>query len=189
MLVQRSEAIQAIQSSKSKIVVTSAEALFDKVAPPSQINDVSIHIKRGNEIDPENFRLELVQQAYKPVRFVDQPGEFAVRGGIIDVFPFSENTPIRLELFGDEVDSIREFDANSQRSISFLDEIKIIPDLSNLPDLDKESLFSYFDESTLILLKDAPLIESVLNTRFDKAEDAFTESKQDNLEPNSFSFK
>jgi transcription-repair coupling factor (superfamily II helicase) len=185
LLVQRSEAIQAIQSSKSKIVVTSAEALFDKVAPPSQINDVSIHIKRGNEIDPENFRLELVQQAYKLVRFVDQPGEFAVRGGIIDVFPFSGEYPIRLELFGDEVDSIREFDANSQRSISFLDEIKIIPDLSNLPDLDKESLLSYFDESTLILLKDAPLIESVLNTRFDKAEDAFTESKQDNLEPNS----
>jgi len=185
LLVQRSEAIQAIQSTKKKIVVTSAEALFDKVAPPSQINEVSILVKRESEVDPEKLREELVDQAYQPVRFVDQPGEFAVRGGIIDVFPFSGEYPIRLEFFGDEVDSIREFDASSQRSISFLNEVKIVPDLSNLPDVQKDSLLSYFDEDALIFIKDAPLVEAVLASKFEKAEEAFGESEEEAQEPTS----
>lgn len=138
LLVQRSEALQQIQSGKSSIIVTSAEAIFDKVAPPSQINEVSIHVERNTERDPEKLREELVDQGYQPVRFVDQPGEFAVRGGILDIFPFTGEYPIRLEFFGDEVESIREFDASSQRSISFMNEVKIVPDLTNLPDVEKK---------------------------------------------------
>lgn len=183
LLVQRSEAIQAIQSAKKAIIITSAEALFDKVAPPSQINEVSILVQRGTEIDPDKLRTELVDQAYQPVRFVDQPGEFAVRGGIIDVFPFSGEYPIRLEFFGDEVESIREFDASSQRSISFLNEVKIVPDLSNLPDVSKDSLLSYFDKNTLIVLKDSPLVHSVLDSKFKKAEDAFSEAAENSPDP------
>ncbi len=184
LLVQRSEAIQAIQSVKRKLVVTSAEALFDKVAPPSQINNVSILVKRGTEVDPEILRKELVDQAYQPVRFVDQPGEFAVRGGIIDVFPFSGEYPIRLEFFGDEVDSIREFDASSQRSISFLNEVKIVPDLSNLPDVEKDNLLSYFDKDSLIYIKDAAIVESVFESKFEKAEEAFSDADDEASEPN-----
>jgi len=175
LLVLRSEALQSIQSGTSTITITSSEALFDKVAPPSQINEVSITISRGQEVNPEKLREELVDQGYQPVRFVDQPGEFAVRGGIVDVFPFSGEYPIRLEFFGDEVDSIREFDASSQRSVSFLNEVKIVPDLSNLPDVQKDSLLSYFDENSLVILKDSPLIESSLEERFEQAVQVFSE--------------
>jgi len=183
LLVQRSESLQEIQAKKKSIVVTSAEAIFDKVAPPSLINEVSIPVKRGVEINPDKLKSELVDQGYQPVRFVDQPGEFALRGGIIDVFPFSGEYPIRLELFGDEVDSIREFDASSQRSISFLNEVKIVPDLSNLPDVDKDNFLSYFNNQSLLILKDAPLIQASLDSKFQKTVQVFQDLKDEKIEP------
>lgn len=173
LLVQRSEALQKIQSQKAKLVVTSAEAIFEKVAPPTVLDDVSLIINKGDEIDPEKLREQLVDQGYNPVRFVDQPGEFATRGGILDVFPFSGEYPIRLEFFGDEIDSIREFDADSQRSISFLNQARIVPDLSNLPDSEKDSFLSYFDDSTLIVLKDQVLVKSTLASLFTQASEKY----------------
>lgn len=181
LLVQRSEAIQKIQQQKSNVVVTSAEAIFEKVAPPSQINDVSIHVNRGDEIDPEKLREQLVDQGYNPVRFVDQPGEFAVRGGIVDVYPFSGEYPLRLEFFGDEVDSIREFDASSQRSISFLNDVNIVPDLTNLPDVAKDSVLSYFDKNTLVIVNHFPLLLDILDKKFEAAADAYSELGDDEL--------
>jgi transcription-repair coupling factor (superfamily II helicase) len=183
LLVQRSEALQQIQSGKSSIIVTSAEAIFDKVAPPSQINEVSIHVERNTERDPEKLREELVDQGYQPVRFVDQPGEFAVRGGILDIFPFTGEYPIRLEFFGDEVESIREFDASSQRSISFMNEVKIVPDLTNLPDVEKKNVLSYFDENVILLIKDQPIVDAVIDKKFTHAENAFAESSEETTEP------
>ena len=182
LLVQRSEALQQIQASKSKIVVTSAEAIFEKVAPPSVLDDVSIIINKGDEVDPEKLREQLVDQGYNPVRFVDQPGEFAIRGGILDVFPYSGEYPIRLEFFGDEIDSIREFDADSQRSISFLNQARIVPDLSNLPDSDKDSFLSYFDDSTLLVLKDKVLITSSLEKLFDQSSEKYQAEDNPELE-------
>lgn len=181
LLVQRSEALQKIQSLKSKIVVTSAEAIFEKVAPPSVLDEVSIIINKGDEIDPEKFREQLVDQGYNPVRFVDQPGEFAIRGGILDVFPFSGEYPIRLEFFGDEIDSIREFDADSQRSISFLNQARIVPDLSNLPESRKDSFLSYFDENTLIVIKDELLVLDSLKNQFEHATEKYLNNESENL--------
>ncbi|MCR9132803.1 MAG: transcription-repair coupling factor [bacterium] len=183
LLVQRSEALQQIQSGNSSLIVTSAEAIFDKVAPPSQINEVSIHVERNTERDPEKLREELVDQGYQPVRFVDQPGEFAVRGGILDIFPFTGEYPIRLEFFGDEVESIREFDASSQRSISFMNEVKIVPDLTNLPDVEKKNVLSYFDENVILLIKDQPIVDAVIDKKFTQAENAFAESSEETTEP------
>ncbi len=184
LLVQRSEALQQIQSKKSTIVVTSAEAIFEKVAPPSVLDEVSVIINKGDEIDPEKLREQLVDQGYNPVRFVDQPGEFAIRGGILDVFPFSGEYPIRLEFFGDEIDSIREFDADSQRSISFLNQARIVPDLSNLPESGKDSFLSYFDENTLIVFKDELLVVDSLEKQFEQAsENYLLRSDTDLIEP------
>ena len=181
LLVQRSEAIQAVKDKKNKVVVTSAEALFEKVAPPSLLNDVSILLEKGEEIDPDVLREKLVDQGYNPVRFVDEPGEFAVRGGIMDIFPYSGEYPVRLEFFGDEIDSIREFDADSQRSVSFLNQTRIVPDLSNLPDSDKDPFLSYFDNDTLLVIQDAPLVRKELETRYNDAVERFEQIKQDEL--------
>lgn len=184
LLVQRSEALQQIQANKQKIVVTSAEAIFEKVAPPSILDNVSIILNKGDEIDPDLLKERLVDQGYNPVRFVDQPGEFATRGGILDVFPYSGEYPIRLEFFGDELESIREFEADSQRSISFLNTARIVPDLSNLPESEKDSFLSYFDQKTLLILIDKPLIESYLEKQFELSQQNFEQLKKTEfLEP------
>ncbi|MCG8374005.1 MAG: transcription-repair coupling factor, partial [Balneolales bacterium] len=177
LLVQRSEALQRIKTRNKSIVVTSAEALFEKVAPPAQLDKVSILLSKGDEMDPEVLRERLVDQGYQPVRFVDQPGEFALRGGITDVFPYSGEYPIRLEFFGNEIDSIREFDAASQRSVSFLNEVRIVPDLTNLPDSEKDSFLSYFKKSTLIVIHDRPIIHHILAKKFEEAENAYVENQ------------
>jgi len=109
------------------------------------------------------------------VKFVDEPGEFAVRGGIFDVYPYSGEYPIRLEFFGDELESIREFDADSQRSISFLNQVRIIPDLTDLPQTKKSSFLSYFDEETLLVTSNKEVIIAKLENHFQKAEEAFDE--------------
>ncbi len=182
LLVQRSEAIDAIQHHKKKIVISSAEAVFEKVAPPGVLDKVSIILDKGKEYDPGQLREQLVDQGYNPVRFVDQPGEFAVRGGIMDVYPYSVEYPIRLEFFGDELDSIREFDADSQRSIAFLNQARFVPDLTNLPDAEKDSLFSYFSKDTLLILIQPELVRAGVERLFEKASEAF-ESRSDSSLP------
>jgi len=175
LLVQRSEALQEVTDHPKKIVITSSEAIFEKVAPPSALDEVSIRLIKGDEIDPEKLREQLVEQGYNPVKFVDEPGEFAVRGGIIDVFPFSGEYPLRLEFFGDELDTIREFDADSQRSIAFLNEARIIPDLSNLPEKTKADFLSYFGDETLLITSEKQFILSKIDDLYTKAEEAFEE--------------
>ncbi|MEX0724317.1 MAG: transcription-repair coupling factor [Gracilimonas sp.] len=173
LLVQRSEALQEIADHNKAIVVTSIEAIGEKIAPPSALNEVSLILKKGDEIDLHKFKEQLADQGYNPVRFVDEPGEFAVRGGILDVFPYSGEYPLRFEFFGDELDTIREFDADSQRSVSFLNEARIIPDLTNLPDTEKSSFLSYFDHNALLVTSSRDLIISKIAEQFERAEKAY----------------
>lgn len=179
LLVQRSEALQAIADHDKKIVVTSVEAINEKIAPPSALNEVSLVLQKGEEIELDKLKEQLVDQGYNAVKFVDEPGEFAVRGGILDVFPFSGEYPLRLEFFGDELDTIREFDADSQRSIAFLNEARIIPDLTNLPEKEKSPFLSYFDESTLLVTSNRDVVVAKLGELYEKAELAF-EDHEDN---------
>ncbi len=179
LLVQRSEALQAISEQSSKVVITSVDAISEKIAPPSSLDEVSIIIKKNEEIDLDVFKEQLVNQGYSPVKFVDEPGEFAVRGGILDVFPYSGEYPLRLEFFGDTVDTIREFDADSQRSIAFLNEARIIPDLTNLPEVQKSSFLSYFDENTLLITSDKSIILSKISEQFAEAEEAFNNTPEE----------
>lgn len=182
LLVQRSEALQQIEELDSKIVITGAEAIFEKVAPPSVLNQVSILVEKGKELDLEKFKEKLVEQGYNPAKFVDQPGEFATRGGILDIYPFAGEYPIRLEFFGDEVDSIRQFDADSQRSISFLDSVKIVPDLTNLSGGEKASLLSYFPEDTLVLIFNSQLLNASIEEQFNHTTHVFETNDDETLE-------
>lgn len=181
LLVQRSEALQAIVDQPQKIVITSIEALTEKIAPPSVLDEVSILLNKGDEIDLEKLKTQLADQGYNSVKFVDEPGEFAMRGGILDVFPYSGEYPLRLEFFGDELDTIREFDADSQRSIAFLNQARIIPDLTNLPDVQKASLLSYFDEGTLLVTSNLELVKAAIQKIYEHAEEVYNEQDEPDL--------
>ena len=176
--VQRSETLESIIEQGSKTVVTSPEALFDKVASPESFRKATIRLEKGDQIPPEQLEASLIDQGYRHVSFVNEPGEFALRGGILDIFPFSGDNPIRLEFFGDEVDSIREFDADSQRSISYLDHALLVPNGDQLDQAERHNIFEYLDDNTLIILFNPPFIFKDLDQRYNDANEKFESLKK-----------
>ncbi len=173
VMVQRSEVLERILDSDRYIVSTSAPALFEKIASSEAFNESSLLVENGDEIQPKNLKKKLNDQGYENVKFVERPGEFAARGGIVDVFPYSSEYPVRIEFFGDEIDSIREFDPDSQRSIAYLNAARFVPDIQDFGDDDTESLVHYLDEDTVVLLINHALIRSELEVHFEKAQKAY----------------
>lgn len=177
--VQRSEVLEEIQKDNPTLTVTSAEALFDKIISPDAFRKASMTLSKGDTVEMESLKGELTDQSYRSVKFVEMPGEFAHRGGILDIFPYSGEYPVRIEFFGDEIDSIREFDPDSQRSISFLNTARLVPDVSSMDQGSKQHLLSYFDENTLFLLFNESLIRAELERRYEEAEERFTEAAEE----------
>ncbi|MEX2641450.1 MAG: transcription-repair coupling factor [Balneolales bacterium] len=173
IMVQRSEVLESIHGARQKLVVTSTDALFEKIASPEHFTSASITLEKGQEIDPGELMNVLAGQHYNRVGFVDEPGEFASRGGILDVYPFSGLYPIRIEFFGNEIDSLREFDPDTQRSVSFQDKARLVPNVNSIGDDQKKHLLEYFDDDTVVILFGAELIRAELQARYEKAEEAW----------------
>ena len=173
---QRSDVIDQIQESQNVIVVTSADAVFEKMASPESFASAAISLKNQSEMDPDVLSEKLTDQQYQAVSFVNEPGEFARRGGIIDIFPFSGEYPVRLEFFGNEIDSIREFDPDSQRSVAFLDHIRLVPNLESFSQAARQSLVSFFDKHAVIAAVDYPGILSEVHRLYEEAVQRYHEA-------------
>ena len=185
LTIQRSEVLEKIHENEQSLTVTSAEALYEKIISPEAFSSGSLRISTGDTVDLDELKEELVNQNYSSVKFVDRPGEFAQRGGILDVFPYAGDYPIRLEFFGDEVDSIREFDPDSQRSISYQEQVRFVPDAANIDTGTRHSLLHYMDDDTVVVLFNESLILSELDERFEKAEKHFNQADQQEEEISS----
>jgi transcription-repair coupling factor (superfamily II helicase) len=121
----RAEVLNRINSQKKPaLVVTYPEALFEKVLSRKELEKSTFKVAVGEELSLDFFNEVLFEYQFKRVDFVTEPGEFSVRGGIVDVFSFSNDEPYRIEFFGDEVDSIRTFDIESQLSIKSIKKLK-----------------------------------------------------------------
>lgn len=182
-MVQRSEVLEKLYDEKPSVIVASADAIAEKLVPAEQFHQASIEIKKNDTLPPADLSAKLAEQGYTATKFVDEPGEFAVRGGIFDVFPFSGEYPVRLEFFGDEIDSIREFDPDSQRSIAFLDRTRLVPNAS-FPDsgVNKEGLPAYLPSDTIVVLEEADHILSQIDTFYSKAEEIYATLKENEEE-------
>jgi transcription-repair coupling factor (superfamily II helicase) len=182
VMVQRSEVLEKLNDGLASIIVASADAIIEKLVPAEQFHQASIQLSKGDELPPETLAEKLVEQGYSSTKFVDEPGEFAIRGGIFDVFPFSGEYPVRLEFFGDEVESIREFDPDSQRSIAFLSETRLVPNAGFAEGGNKDSITSYMPDDTLIALNNADAILEEIESFFNKAKDIYEETHKKNKE-------
>ena len=132
-VVQRTATMNALRGFPKKgylVVCTYPEALAERVADADTLRKGTISVRVGDKISIEVLEQELVDAAFTRVDFVYEPGQYSVRGGIVDVFSYSESKPYRLDFFGDEVDSIRRFNISSQLSSDKLDRVEIIPDLN-----------------------------------------------------------
>ena len=156
--VQRTASIGRILSYKDDllVVVSYPEALEELVPASSEIKESIIKIKKEQDIDYEWLRRTLAESGFEKADFVSAPGQYALRGSVIDIFSYSYNNPFRVSLFGSEVEKINIFDCNTQLSTSEQEEIEIYPDLSSASE-DNTSIFSILPENTVIWMDSADM--------------------------------
>jgi transcription-repair coupling factor (superfamily II helicase) len=177
----RAEVLNRINSRKKPaIIVSYAEAIFEKVVTRKELEKNTLKLSVEDKLSIDFINETLFEYNFKRVDFVTEPGEFSVRGGIIDVFSFSNDNPYRIEFFGNEIDSIRSFDVETQLSIEKLKKISIIPNVENkLLQENRESFLDYINEKTVLILQNTELLGQQLDKLFDKANEAFEKLSKD----------
>ena len=176
-VLMRSEVLNRINSRKKPvIIVTYPEALFEKVVTKKDLEKNTLKLSVTENVSLDFVNEILFEYNFNRVDFVTEPGDFSVRGGIIDVFSFSNDEPFRIEFFGDEIDSIRTFDVETQLSKEKLQKASIMSNVENKTLQEKRVNFlKYIASNTIIFLKNKDLLIGKLDKLFSRAESAFSE--------------
>ena len=177
----RAEVLNRINSRKKpSIIVTYPDALFEKVVTRKELEKNTLKVSVGDQLSLDFVNEVLFEYQFKRVDFVSEPGEFSVRGGIVDVFSFSNDEPYRIEFFGDDIDSIRTFDVETQLSTSQIKKIDIIPNVANkLLREKRQSFLEFIPSKTIFFTKDSELLFSRIDALFIKAVEAFKNLSSD----------
>ena len=156
---QRMLALQALMEQDSVTIITTIDGCMGKVKPIQALKDKILLIGMDSVVELDALKVLLADMGYERVGQVEAKGQFAIRGGIVDIFPLTDDVPVRIELWDDEIDSIRSFDAQSQRSIEMLDEIKIYPAKEPEAKISAESIsfLEYFADKDSVVFLDEPL--------------------------------
>jgi transcription-repair coupling factor (superfamily II helicase) len=179
-ILLRSEVLNRINSRKKPaVIVTYPEALFEKVVTRKELEKNTLKIAVGETVTIDFINEVLFEYEFKRVDFITEPGEFSVRGGILDVFSFSNDNPYRIEFFGNEVDSIRTFDVETQLSLEKQTKITIIPNLENKFNdssnvvMTRDSFLEYISDKTVLCIENTEFLTSQLDKLFSKALETF----------------
>lgn len=162
---QRIQVLKALLEREKVTVIASIDSCLDYLIPLEEWKRRVIHLKNDSELDLNEMKSRMVELGYERTVQVEVPGQFSIRGGIMDVYPLTEENPWRIELWGDEIDSIRSFDVQSQRSIENLDEIFIYPSTEMV--LDQDSI----TRGIKAIEKEAKAVQKKLRDEF-KTEEA-----------------
>lgn len=174
-LIQRAELLSKLNAAADPLmIVTYPEALAEKVVSKKTLVANTLRIKEGDTLDL-NFVTELlVSYNFEKTDFVYEPGQFAIRGGIFDVYSYAADVPYRIELFGDEIESIRAFEPDSQLSNQKLKSINIVPNLQEkVHRSETVPLFNFFTEKTRLWIKDFDFLLDRVDENFNKAQSLF----------------
>ncbi len=175
----RSNIIKNLGSHSKKIIISYPEAIFEKVLDKKEIKKKVLQIVKGQKLLLEDLNEKLFEFNFIRQDFVSKPGEFSVRGGIIDVFSFSYKLPFRIEFNGEEIESLRAFEINSQTSNESFDKIEILADLENKDvDEDRKSIIELFDRDSLIILENKVFLKNELKNYFEKSKKQFDQNKE-----------
>jgi transcription-repair coupling factor (superfamily II helicase) len=191
-VLQRAETLNRISNhADGNIIVTYPEALSEKVITKKSLTANTFLVTKGEKMDRSFLEDFLNLYHFEKTDFVAEPGQFAVRGGIVDVFSYANELPFRIELFGNDVDSIRTFDPGSQLSVDNLEKVSLMPDVqTRLVQEDRQSLFEFIPANTKVWIKDIEHAKNVIQKYFDKASDNFDKILRESghtkiaLEPN-----
>ena len=159
-MVRRHDVLQHLNTDAQTLVVCGLQAILERMPAPEKTLSESVTVCTQDRIPPDELMDVLTRKGFTRVPFVQEAGELAWRGGIVDVFPFASGLPLRLEFFGNELESIREFDVVSQRSVSRLERVRLVPEPAHASqETAWISLLDYLQEETLLVLFDPPRLK------------------------------
>ena len=173
---ERAETLsQLSKDNYSGIVVTYAAALAEKVASKTSLSKNTLIIKKGEKLSIDFIQEYLLSYDFELCDFVAEPGQYAIRGGIVDVFSFAHELPYRIELFGNDVDAIKTFDPATQLSNHNYDFVTIIPDIQSNQVIEiRKSIVDYISEETVLCFDDVLFSKDTIDKLFEKTEKAFS---------------
>ncbi|MEN8248487.1 MAG: transcription-repair coupling factor [Bacteroidota bacterium] len=175
-VLQRAEVLNNInnKSSSGELIVTYPEALTEKVINKKALQENTLSLKVGEFVSIDTITAMLADFEFDKVDFVYEAGQYAVRGGIVDVFSYAHELPYRIEFFGDEIEAIRTFDPNAQISIDPVKQINLIPNVqTHMVEEKRESLLKFMPNNTKIWIKDIDLTLDTIQKFFEKATQNF----------------
>jgi transcription-repair coupling factor (superfamily II helicase) len=173
-VVSRAEVMERVNKGNDSIIVTYPKAIFEKVITKKQFAKSLMEIKRGVEYSIDFINELLIEHEFEKVDFVYEPGQFAVRGGIVDIFSFSNDEPYRVEFFGDEVESIRTFNPVNQLSIKTMSRLTVVPNVQLYKSEERrETLLEFVPNKTVVWMKDFKSIRGTLEVEYQKALEIF----------------
>ncbi|MEZ4922536.1 MAG: transcription-repair coupling factor, partial [Crocinitomicaceae bacterium] len=169
-VVSRAEVMDRVNRGNNSVIVTYPQALFEKVITKKQFAQSIMEIKKGVEYSIDFINELLIEHGFHKVDFVYEPGQFAVRGGIVDIFSFSNDEPYRVEFFGDEVESIRTFNPVNQLSIKTMTRFTVVPNIQKFKIEEKrETLLEFLSNKTVVWIKDFAATKGTLDEEYKKA--------------------
>ena len=188
-IILRTEALNYLANTKKPgVVVTYPLALFEKVPTNTQLKDSTLNVKTGEQLDIAFVTEVLNEYQFQRVDFVYEPGQFSVRGSIIDIYSFANEDPYRVDFFGDEVDSIRTFDLENQLSKIKLDEVAIIPNLSSGNTNASIPLLEFLNPETKVWLYDIDFTVGKVNEAYVKIAHRNSQRSEDDEVPSENMF-
>ncbi len=186
-ILSRSEVLKKIKNkTKSKLIVSYSEAIFEKIISQNILNKKTLYFDKVKSFSLDSINELLFKLGFNRVPFVSSPGEFSIRGGILDIYSFSYNHPYRLEFFDDKVERICSFNIETQISINAFDHITILPNTSNI-DFSKKrsSFFDFFPENTVYIFNDFDKTINSLKKLYSNAEKLYKSKKIEDYLPES----
>ena len=175
--ILRADTLNQLQTQNCCITITYPDALMEKVVSAGVFDDNKLTIAKGSEIAGDKIAETLEQLGFEYVDFVYEPGQFSIRGSIIDIFSFANELPFRIDLFGDEVESIRTFDIEKQLSLEEQQQITIVPDMNTLGG-EQVSLFEFLQPNTIVCANDLRFVSQRANMVYDEALVKANETRQ-----------
>ena len=168
-LIQRTETLDAIAQNKKVHIITYPEALAEKVISQEQLSSNTLYLKQGEELSIDFIQEVLESYGFQLVDFVFEPGQYAIRGSIVDIFSYSHDYPYRLDFFGDEVESIRTFEIDNQLSIEEVSGISIVPNLQQGVDETKYLDFlEFIPKETQLFFNNKKYILDIIHQTYKK---------------------
>lgn len=178
-IIQRAEVLTELNNSKQKIIVSYPEALLEKVVTKQDLQKNSLKIQVGDTLSMDFLIDLLFEYEFNREQFVIAPGQFAVRGGILDIWSFSNDKPFRVEFFGDDIDAIRSFEPADQLSISKFDNIHIIPNIQQkILHESQTSFLEFLGDNAIVWVKDIQFTLDRISKAYKKAVDAWSKIEE-----------